>query len=173
MCIRDSISRDGFMPRQFSFRGDRLSYSNGIIALSVISGILIVIFKCSTHNLIPLYSVGVFISFTLSQFGMFKKWLKDKEKGYKHKCIINGVGALVTALTAVIIGINKFTHGAWIVIIVIPLLIMIMLQIKRNYDGIADELRISDDDIKAINFEKEKYSNKVIVPISSINVRCV
>lgn len=167
------ISRDGFMPRQFSFRGDRLSYSNGIIALSVISGILIVIFKGSTHNLIPLYSVGVFISFTLSQFGMFKKWLKDKEKGYKHKCIINGVGALVTALTAVIIGINKFTHGAWIVIIVIPLLIMIMLKIKRHYDGIADELRISDEEIKAINFEKEKYSNKVIVPISSINVATI
>lgn len=167
------ISRDGFSPRQFSFRGDRLSYSNGIIALSIISGILIVIFKGSTHRLIPLYSVGVFISFTLSQFGMFKKWFKDKEKGYKHKCIINGFGALVTALTAVIIAINKFNHGAWIVIIVIPLLVMAMLKIKRHYDGIADELRISDEEIKAINFERDKYRNKVIVPISSINVATI
>lgn len=148
------ISHDGYMPRQFSFRGDRLSYSNGIFALATIAGILIVIFQGDTHKLIPLYSVGVFISFTLSQFGMFRKWIRSKEKGYRHKCLINGLGALVTAVIVVIVAITKFIHGAWIVVVVIPLLVLLMLRIKSHYVNIANQLRLSDEEIKTINLNQ-------------------
>lgn len=167
------ISQDGFVPRQFSFRGDRLSYSNGILALAVVAGILILIFQGNTHHLIPLYSVGVFVSFTLSQFGMFKRWLKTKEKGYQYKCLINGLGALVTALTVVIVAVTKFAHGAWVVVIIIPLFVMVMLKIKAHYVSVANQLRLTPEQIQEIDLNVKKYNNRVIVPIASVNVASV
>lgn len=167
------ISQDGFVPRQFSFRGDRLSYSNGIIALAGVAGVLIVIFKGDTHHLIPLYSVGVFISFTLSQFGMFRRWIKTKEKGYQYKCLINGLGALVTAITVVIVATTKFTHGAWVVVVIIPILVACMLKIKAHYLSVARQLRLTQTQIEEIDLNVKKYNNRVIVPIASVNVASV
>ena len=117
------IAKDGFAPRQFAKRGKRLGYSNGIVTLSIISIILVIIFKSDTHYLMPLYAVGVFISFTLSQLGMFIRWRRKKQHAWRRKSIINGIGAFITFVTAVILGITKFISGAWIVFIVIPILV--------------------------------------------------
>lgn len=136
------ISKDGYAPRQFTKRGKRLSFSNGIILLCTASSILIVIFGGDTHSLMPLYAVGVFISFTLSQSGMFTKWVREKSSGWRHKAVINGTGALVTFLTVIIIGATKFAHGAWIVCILIPMLVFAMLKIKKHYTRVAEQLKL-------------------------------
>jgi amino acid transporter len=163
------MSRDGFAPRQLSYRGERLSYSNGITVLMLISALLIIIFKGDTHRLIPLYAVGVFISFTLSQSGMFVKWFRFKEKGWVYKAIINGVGAVVTFIAVIIIGFTKFIHGAWIVTLVIPILMLIMLRIKRHYLSVSLQLRLPPEELEAIDLSKDIYRNHVIVPVESIN----
>lgn len=163
------IARDGYAPRQFAARGERLSYSNGIIMLSAIAAALIIIFRGDTHLLIPLYAVGVFVSFTLSQTGMFIKWLRNKDKGWIHKAFINGLGALVTGVAVIIIGSTKFVNGAWIVIIIIPIVVNAMLKIRKHYSAVARQLRIESDELSTINFEKDIYRNRVIVPIASVN----
>lgn len=185
------ISRDGYAPRQFTKRGKRLSFSNGIILLSVSAGILTIIFRGDTHSLLPLYAVGVFISFTLSQSGMFAKWVREKTPGWKHKSVINGTGALVTFLTALVIGATKFAHGAWIVCILIPVMIVVMLRIKKHYTKVAEQLKLpmnlrpkevtpSDDKqhvvilvgslnksfLKSLNYAKNLSSNIVAFHVS-------
>ena len=100
--------------------------------MAVAAAILIIVFKGDTHLLLPLYAVGVFLSFTLSQVGMFLKWIRAKTPGYRHKALINGLGAVITFITVILIGITKFFHGAWIVCIVIPLLVYFMMRIKRS-----------------------------------------
>lgn len=162
------IAKDGFAPRQFAKRGKRLGYSNGIVALGFISIILVIIFDSDTHYLMPLYAVGVFISFTLSQLGMFIRWKRKKENGWKYKSMINGIGAFVTFATAVILGITKFLNGAWVVFILIPLLVYFMLIIKKHYSEVARQLKLSiDQRPKEINFEEQK--RYVIVPIDTLN----
>ena len=163
------ISSQGFAPRQLTHRGDRLSFSNGILALSAFAAILLVVFRGSTNALIPLYAVGVFISFTLSQFGMFRHWLKRKSEGHwLHKAVINGFGSVITAIVAVIIAVTKFKHGAWIVIIVIPVLVTAMLNVKKHYSTIARQLRLESEDLCNTNIDRG-CRNRVIVPIASIN----
>lgn len=130
---------------------------------------LIVIFKGDTHLLIPLYAVGVFISFTLSQTGMFMKWVRNKDKGWKHKALVNGSGALITGIAVIIIGVTKFTHGAWIVVVIIPIMVLAMLKVKKHYNAIAKQLKIDANELRAINFDVDVYRNRVIVPISSVN----
>ena len=146
-----------------------MSFSNGIIVLTMIAGLLLVVFKGDTHRLIPLYAVGVFISFTLSQSGMFIKWLRSKEKGWVFKAIVNGTGALVTLITVIIIGATKFIHGAWIVILVIPIIMAGMLKIKRHYTAVAEQLRLKPEELAALDLSKDIYRNHVIVPIESVN----
>ncbi|HBF37110.1 MAG TPA: amino acid permease [Firmicutes bacterium] len=163
------MSRDGYAPRQLSIRGERLSFSNGIVVLTLIAALLLVVFRGDTHRLIPLYAVGVFISFTLSQFGMFIKWIHSKEKGRAYKAIINGTGAVVTLVTVVIIGSTKFIHGAWIIIVVIPILMTIMIKIKKHYTAVAEQLRLKPEELKALNLSKTTYRNHVIVPVESVN----
>ncbi len=113
------MAADGFMPRQFGSRGDRLVFSNGILILGVFAIILVIMFKGETHALIPLYAVGVFLSFTLSQAGMVKHWLRLKDKGWRKGMVINGVGAVTTFVVLIVIASAKFVHGAWIVIIAV------------------------------------------------------
>jgi amino acid transporter len=161
------MAKDGFAPRQLAVRGERLAYSNGITVLTVLAGILIIIFKGDTHLLIPLYAIGVFISFTLSQTGMFIRWIKRREKGWVHKALINGAGAVVTFITVIIVGATKFRYGAWIVFLVIPIMMAIMLKIKRHYISVAEQLRITTEE--ALSLLKETYHNHVIIPIDSIN----
>jgi amino acid transporter len=163
------MSRDGYAPRQLSFRGERLSYSNGIIALTLIAGILIIMFNGDTHRLIPLYAIGVFISFTLSQTGMLVKWLRSKERGWLYKAVINGTGALVTLITVLIIGFTKFIQGAWIVIVIIPFLMMVMIKIKKHYVAVAEQLRLQPEELEAFDLSKDIYRNHVIVPVESVN----
>lgn len=138
------LAHDGYVPRQFSSRGSKLSFSNGILFIFVASSLLIIAFKSNTHTLIPLYSVGVFISFTIAQFGMFLKWRKIKEKGWQYKCWINGFGALVTLVVLVIVFSTKFMDGAWILSIAIPFLMMLMLMIKKHYTSISKELILDE-----------------------------
>lgn len=160
------IARDGFAPRQLSNRGTRLSFSNGILLLSIAAGILVIGFHGSTHSLMPLYAIGVFISFTLSQYGMFTRWRKTKCEGWKHKAVINGTGAFITALTAIIIGATKFYHGAWVVFILIPLFVFLMYRVKLHYNSVADQLRL-EDSTPALN--NESVRNYVVVPIDTFN----
>ncbi len=163
------MAQDGFAPRQLSQRGERLSYSNGILILTLLAGLLIVVFKANVTSLIPLYAIGVFISFTLSQSGMFLKWIRSKEPGWLPKALVNGLGALVTMATVLIIAFTKFTRGAWIVIVVIPAIMAVLLKIKRHYLAVAEQLRLSPEELEAIDFSKATYNNHVIVPLASIN----
>jgi amino acid transporter len=163
------MARDYYVPRRMTFRGDRLNYSNGIIVLSVLAGILIIAYQSNTHALIPLYAVGAFISYTLSQTGMLVKGLRSNEKFRLLKMAVNGVGMFVTGSAALIIGISKFTHGAWIVFLTIPFLMMMMLRIKRHYRMVAEKLRLNPEEVAAVNLTRQNYDIHVIVPIDSIN----
>ncbi|NMM64155.1 APC family permease [Clostridium sp. P21] len=162
------VGKDGFAPRQFTIRGKRLSFSFGIGALSFIACTLVVIFKADTHRLIPLYAIGVFISFTLGQFGMVNHWRKERGKGWKKRAFINGCGAIVTLLTTIIILVEKFSEGAFIVAILIPIIITIQMKIKNHYDKVARGLSISQLNLKKVDLRK-KYTHIVIVPIASLN----
>ena len=136
------LAHDGYVPRQFSSRGTKLSFSNGIVFIFVSASLLIIAFKSQTHALIPLYSVGVFISFTIAQYGMFKKWATTKEKNWRAKSWINGFGALVTFVVSIIVFSTKFTHGAWILAIAIPILMFGMYYINRYYTKIGGQLKL-------------------------------
>lgn len=163
------IAKDGYAPRQLKARGDRLSFSNGIILLSVLAAVLIVVFKGITDALIPLYAIGVFISFTLSQFGMFVRWTRKRESHWHYKALINGLGALVTVIVVVIIAATKFSRGAWIVIIVVPSMIYLMLKVKQHYSSVSYQLKLKFDEISNKNLSEALYRNRVIVPIESVN----
>jgi hypothetical protein len=163
------MAREGHVPRQLSMRGDRLSYSNGIILLSVFSIILIVIFQASVTSLIGLYAIGVFISFTLSQSGMVMRWIRQKGKHWLPKACVNGLGAFVTSVVVVIIAIAKFKQGAYIVVFLIPILIFLMLKVKKHYIAVSKQLRITPEELASLDIQHDMYRNRVIVPIESIN----
>jgi len=136
------MARDRFMPRQFARRGDRLAFSNGIIILALLSALLLVVFKADTHALIPLYAVGVFVSFTLSQLGMVRYWLRQRGPRWPMRVTLNGTGAAATGIVTLIIAMTKFTHGAWIVILLIPLLVLLLVAVRRHYDDVAHQLSL-------------------------------
>jgi amino acid transporter len=136
------LATDRFVPRQFATQGDRLVYSNGIVMLSGFAVILIIAFAADTHALLPLYAIGVFMSFTLSQSGMVIRWLRDRERGWAWRVWVNGVGAVVTAVVLATLTVTKFVEGAWIVVIVIPLLVMLFMTLHRHYDEVAAELSL-------------------------------
>ncbi len=163
------MAKDGYAPRQLSMRGDRLSYDNGIILLSVLASVLMIVFKADVSKLIGLYAIGVFISFTLSQTGMFIKWKRSKEKGWKHKAIINGTGAVVSGIVVIIIAFTKFREGAWLVVILIPILILLIFKVKKHYEAVMRQLRLKPEEIANFDINKAVYRNRVIVPIESIN----
>jgi amino acid transporter len=163
------MAKEGYVPRQLSMRGDRLSFSNGIMLLTSISILLIVVFRANVTSLIGLYAIGVFISFTLSQAGMFLKWCREKDGKWGFKAAVNGFGAFVTFTVVIIIAITKFSQGTWIVLIVIPILIVLMFKVKRHYVAVSKQLGMKTEELKAINIENDRYRNQVIVPIASIN----
>ncbi len=137
------LARDGFMPRQMANRGDRLVFSNGILILAILSIVLLVMFQGSVNELIPLYAVGVFLSFTLSQSGMVRHWLKlQDEHPAPHHIALNGLGALCTGVVTVVIAATKFTHGAWMVIVLIPLIVLGFLRVHRHYQFVASQLSL-------------------------------
>lgn len=163
------MAREGYVPRQLSMRGDRLSFSNGILSLSAIAMLLIIAFRADVTSLIGLYAIGVFISFTLSQGGMFLKWFREKGNGWRMKAAINGLGAFVTFMIVIVIAITKFTQGTWIAVIVIPIMIHMMLKVKRHYVAINKQLKITPEELKEVNITRDIYRNRVIVPVESIN----
>jgi amino acid transporter len=139
------VARDGFLPRQLFNRGDRLVFSNGVVVLAVLAGTLLVVVKGEVTHLIPLYAVGVFTSFTLSQVGMVRHHLTERESGWRGSMAINAVGAVATGIVLLVVGISKFTKGAWLPIVVIPLVVMMLKGIKRHYDLVKSSLAIPDD----------------------------
>jgi amino acid transporter len=159
------LAIDGYMPRQFAFRGDRLAYSYGIVLLAAVAAGLLVLFGGDTHALIPLYSVGVFVCFTLSQIGMVRHWNRHRERGWWYRAAINGFGAVLTALVLVIVTSVKFVDGAYLVVILIPLLVGMMLFIHRQYTSARNELAIRPGYVA----EPSQREERVIIPIPGIN----
>jgi amino acid transporter len=140
--VASFLARDGFIPRQFANRGDRLAYSNGILILAALSIGLLVAFHGDTHALIPLYAVGVFLSFTLKQSSMVRYWLRRRGPGWPSGVTVQGVGATVTGIVMVVIAATKFAQGAWIVVVLIPTLVVAFTVVRRHYDQVARQLSI-------------------------------
>jgi len=165
--LNSLLARDRYAPRQFRTLGDRLVFSNGILILAGLAAALIVVFGGDTHALIPLYAVGVFISFTLSQAGMVRHWLTDGGGGWRWRLAVNGVGALVTGAVTVVIAVTKFTHGAWIVVLLIPLLVLGFRAIHRHYDTVAHELSLEH------LVEEPPVNNTVLVLVGDLHMGVV
>ncbi len=138
------IAKDGFLPRQLRAVGDRLVFSNGILLLAALAGLLIVVFGGDTHALIPLFAVGAFLAFTLSQAGMVLHWWRERGPGWQPKAALNGLGALATGVALLVIGAGKFAGGAWIVILIIPLVVWLFRSIRRHYAEVGRQLRLSE-----------------------------
>ncbi len=168
------LARDKFMPRQFAFKGDRLAYSNGILALAGAASLLLVVFGGEVTRLIPLYAVGVFVSFTLSQSGMVRRWWRLREPGWRTSLAINGVGATATGVVAVIIATTKFTHGAWISILLMLALILMFTLIRRHYLRVEKELQVEEGASLAgiplaVPAPHLPWRTHVVVPVDTIN----
>jgi amino acid transporter len=166
------MARDRFLPKQFAFRGDRLAYSHGIVFLGVASVLLLVAFEADTHRLIPLYAVGVFVGFTLSQAGMVLHWRTDPSPGARVSRTINLVGAIATGFVMVIIAATKFVDGAWITIASIAVLTVVFLQIHRHYSAVAKQLDVSGPLAEMPTILQPADQNReraVIMPIDELN----
>lgn len=161
------LAHDSYVPRQFSHRGTKLSFSNGIMLIFFCASILIIIARSNVHNLIPVYSIGVFVSFTLSQFGMFKKWFRTKAKGWQYKSWINALGALATFVGLFVVFINKFKEGAWMLAIAIPVLILLMVYINRHYSYVGKELQLKK--FYPYYDETKSHTSQCIVLVQTIN----
>ncbi|MBP1703148.1 MAG: Amino acid permease-associated region [Chloroflexi bacterium] len=176
------IAADGFLPRQLTFRGSRLVFSRGIATLALIASLLIIIFRASVTSLIPLYAIGVFLSFTISQSGMARRWRKSghleagqqvQERGstlkhdprWKIKMIVNGFGALCTAIVTLVFAVTKFTTGAWIVLILTPTMVLIFWRIHMHYQSLAKSLSLSNYDVPVVQFQR----HRVILPVSGVH----
>jgi hypothetical protein len=173
---------DGFLPRQLTYRGSRLVYSRGIVSLAVIASILIIIFQASVTRLIPLYAIGVFLSFTLSQAGMARRWWKighlaegveivepgstlKYENGWQYRMIINGFGAVCTAIVMVVFAVTKFREGAWVVLILTPVLVSIFFSIHHHYKRLAKKLSLDNYGVIA----PHTIRHRVIMPVSGVH----
>jgi len=156
------VSRDGYLPRQFMNLGDRLAFSNGIIVLSVFAAVLIIAFGGDTHALLPLYMIGVFLSFTLSQTGMVLRWWHKKRPGWKTSALINGFGAIVTGVVLVIVAITKTLEGAWIVLVLIPAIVAVFKATKTHYSHVAEQLTLRG------YTPHRRAHNTVIVPVGGL-----
>jgi hypothetical protein len=157
------VARDRFLPRQLANLGDRLAFSNGIVMLSVLAGVLLVAFRGDTHALIPLYMLGVFVSFTLSQAGMVIKARRERKRGWRLGAVVNGVGSVLTAIVLVVVCVTKFGEGAWIIVALIPLLVLHFLAIHKHYVAVAGQLRLPDMTAAG------KRRSIVIVPIGGVH----
>ena len=136
------LAIDRFLPRQFAQRGDRLVFSNGVIFLGVVAAILVIMFDAREQSLLPLYAVGVFISFTISQIGMVRRWLRLRTPGWQGSALINGFGATVTGVVLVVIAVSKFFDGAWAVLLVLPIMVILLTSINKHYLDVAEQLSL-------------------------------
>src|SRR5919199_522670 len=157
------LGRDKFLPHQFTFRGDRLAFSVGIVVLGVASSIVLWSFGGSITRLIPLYAFGVFSAFTLSQAGMVMRWWRRRETGWQRSIVFNGIGALATFLVLLVVATTKFADGAWMVVVLLPIEVLLFRGIHAHYTQAADELAAETP------IDPDEISHQVIVPISSLN----
>ncbi|MDU4959608.1 MAG: APC family permease [Sporomusaceae bacterium] len=162
------VARDGYMPRYLGARGERLTFSNGIILLTVAAALLIVIFDGDTDHLISLYAIGVFISFTIAQASMVVHWVRRRDAGWRLRALLNGLGAAATGIVVAVITVTKFIYGAWIVLLAIPLLIAVFKSIRSHYDALAQQLHLPEEAYQegAAVFPP-KGRHIVIVPVST------
>jgi amino acid transporter len=159
------LARDDFMPRQFTFRGERLAFTTGILALAGFAIVLLIAFEASVTALIPLYTLGVFLAFTLSQGGMVRRWWNRREAGWRRGLLINGLGATTTAVVAAIVVMSKFTAGAWMVVVMIPLIVLLLLGIRRHYRSVNEALALD----RIPPGGKAASKPMVIVPIARLD----
>ena len=157
------VARDGFLPRQLSNRGDRLVFSNGVLILAGFAAILVIVFNGDELKLIPLYAVGVFTGFTLSQTGMVVHHYRLKHKGWKTGAVINAIGALATGVVLIVVASSKFTSGAWVPAVLIPLLVLLLRSIGRHYDKVAKALEIPE------GYKVVRHTHTVIVLVSRVH----
>jgi amino acid transporter len=159
------LARDGFLPRQFTGLGDRLVFTNGIVFLAIATGVLIVIFSGYSHLLIPLFAIGAFLAFTLSQSGMVVHWFRERSKNWQLKATLNGLGAIATATTLMVITISKFREGAWITLLLIPLFVIVFLRIHQHYQDVGKQLSLRGlpPDLKPLP------PMRLIVPVSGVH----
>jgi hypothetical protein len=156
------VSRDRYLPRQFMNQGDRLAFSNGIVVLSIFAAILIVTFRGDTQSLLPLYMIGVFVSFTLSQAGMVIHWRRARQAGWKTSALVNGFGAMVTGIVLIIVAVTKTLEGAWIVLLLIPIIVALFKATHRHYDHVAAELTLKG------YAPQPRLHNTVLIPIGGL-----
>ena len=154
-----------FLPRQFAQRGDRLAFSFGIIALAVVSTLLLIGFEASVSGLIPLYTIGVFIAFTLSQAGLVHRWWRMRERGWRIRIAVNGLGTVVTAVVAVVVAVTKFALGAWMVLAILPVIVFLMWQVNTHYRRVEAELTIS----RTMRATLGARRARIIVPVSRVD----
>jgi hypothetical protein len=157
------MAREGYFPHQFSHRGQRLAYSNGIVVIGVLAGVLVVVFGGSTHALIPLFAVGVFACFTLSQAGMVRHWQRVQGPGWRGKLAVNAVGAVVTGVVTVIVVVTKFAQGAWLVLLLVPLLVANFRAIKQHYRRAELELILGRPP------RPRREPQRILVPVNRLN----
>ena len=159
------MARDGYMPRYLGVRGERLSFSNGIVLLSIVAGILIVVFNGNVEHLINLYALGVYTAFTISQLGMVVHWRRERGANWHWRAGINAVGACLTGTVVIVVSVAKFTHGAWMVLIFVPIMMAIFKSVKRHYTDMADQLHLPLEDGFLAGGPRGR--NIVVVPIST------
>jgi hypothetical protein len=158
------LARDGFMPRRFAYRGERLAFNAGIVVLALVAILVVVAFGGRVEALIPLYAIGVFTAFTLSQAGMVRHWLGERGPGWRRSAAINGLGATATGIVAVVFAIAKFALGAWIVIVIVPVMVAIMLLIRREYLGAEEELFVRPE----AQITAPRRRQRVVVPLPEL-----
>ncbi|HMN10826.1 MAG TPA: APC family permease [Bellilinea sp.] len=159
------LSEDKFMPRQLTNLGERLVYNNGILLLVGFTAFLIVVFRGDSHALVPLFAVGAFSAFTLSQIGMVKHWMKIKDPGWRWKAVINGVGALVTGISLIVIAVSKFTSGAWLSLIIIPAFMYGFMRINKHYAEVSKELSMKGLPPSLLPLPPQR----VVIPVSGVH----
>jgi amino acid transporter len=164
--VASIMAHDGYLPHQLMLLGDRLVYSNGILLLSGLAGLLIVVFNGDTHSLIPLFAVGAFLAFTLSQAGMVVHWLRTQGPRWHAKALLNGLGAFATAAALVVITASKFVHGAWIVILLIPLFVLGFRMIHAHYDEVTQELSLAEGTASSL---RAMSHPRVVVPVPDVH----
>jgi amino acid transporter len=163
------LARDRYLPRQLTNLGDRLVFANGIVTLAILASTLIILFGGRTHRLIPLYAVGVFLSFTLSQAGMVRHWRRLRGPGWTWKAAVNGVGAVATTVVLAIIVATKFTHGAWIVILFIPLFVWMFRAVRHHYNAVAEQLTLDGLSPEPWTGLASRRRQKVVVLVSGVH----
>jgi amino acid transporter len=159
------LAGDGFLPRQLTGVGDRLVFTNGILSLALATGFLIILFGGDTHLLVPLFAIGAFLAFTLSQAGMVVHWFRERGRGWLVKTFFNGAGAIATGLTLLIVAFSKFTSGAWITILLIPMIVVVFLRVHKHYQAVRQQLTLHGlpPSLRPIS------PTRVVIPISGVH----